>query len=176
MDVGANVGLYSLFAAHYCQAANRDCQIIAIEPGLETCARLEANIAANEFDIRIIRAAISDTPGTGHLGGGEENRGEASLRDQGKETEPVVIDTLARICRVRGLSHINVMKLDIEGHDLIALKGFFEDAPDRLHPDLLIVETGKDSGSPIIELCAAHNYMVRDRSGLNTILGKSTHV
>ena len=176
MDVGANVGLYSLFAAHYCQNANRDYQIIAIEPGLETCARLEANIAANGFDIRIIRAAISDAPGTGYLGGGENNRGEASLQDQSENTEPVIIDTLARICRVQGLSHINAMKLDIEGHDQIALKGFFEDAPERLHPDLLIVETGKDSDSPVIELCTAHDYMVRDRSGLNTILGKSTHV
>ncbi len=176
MDVGANVGLYSLFAAHYCEKHNKDHEIIAIEPGLETCARLEANIAANEFDIRIIRAAISDQPGSGFLSGGDTNRGEARLMDQASGGEPVVIDTLARICRIRGLTHIDVMKIDIEGHDEVALKGFFEDAPDRLHPGLLIIETGKEDNPPIVALCERHNYMVRDRSGLNTILGKSSHV
>ena len=176
MDVGANVGLYSLFAAHYCEKHGRTGDVIAIEPGLETCRRLEDNIAANGFDIRIIRAAISDEPGSGFLGGGDENRGEARLMGQSKDAEPVVIDTLARICRIRGLTHINAMKVDIEGHDLVALKGFFEDAPERLHPGLLIIETGRTESSPIVELCTRHNYMVTKRSGLNTILGKSSHV
>ncbi len=176
LDVGANVGLYSLYAAHYCQQVGRDSQIIAIEPGLETCARLEANIAANAFDIVIVRAAISDTPGTGFLGGGGDNRGEARLTAQNAGSETVIIDTLARICRVNGLTHINALKLDIEGHDLVALAGFFADAPKALHPELLILETGKSETSPLVELCQSHDYMVSKRSGLNTILGKSSHV
>ena len=62
LDVGANVGLYSLYVNAYAKQAGRAAQIIAIEPGVETCARLEANIAANQANIQIIRAAVSDAP------------------------------------------------------------------------------------------------------------------
>lgn len=180
LDVGANVGLYSLFVNAYANAANVNTRIIAIEPGLETCARLEANIKSNHAPVEIVRAAISDVPGTGILGGGETNRGEAKLQGAGRnmdqDGETVIIDTLARICRTHGLTHINAMKLDIEGHDLKALTGFFEDAPARLHPALLILETGRDETSPLIELCAAHDYIVTERPGINSILVKKTHV
>ncbi len=176
LDVGANVGLYSLFVNAYAKDALRPVRILAVEPGLETCGRLEANIAASNADVQIIRAAISDQPGSGFLGNGDGNRGEAQLVSGGHDVEPVVIDTLARICRTQGLTHINAMKLDVEGYDLKALTGFFEDAPARLHPDLLILETGREAGSPLIELCIAQGYKVSERSGLNTILEKESHV
>lgn len=176
LDVGANVGLYSLFVSAYAKQAGREAQIIAIEPGLSTCARLEANVVASGADVRIIRAAISDAPGTGHLGGGSDNRGEARLVAGGHDVEAVVIDTLPRICRTQGLLHIDAMKLDIEGHDLKALTGFFEDAPERLHPKLLILETGRETYSPLIELCLGRDYAVIMRTGLNSILEKKTHV
>ena len=176
LDVGANVGLYSLFVNAYAVRAGREARIIAIEPGLETCARLEANILASRADVQIIRAAISDAPGTGFLSAETDNRGEAKLVSGGHNVESVVIDTLARICRAHGVSHIDAMKVDIEGHDLKALSGFFEDAPSRLHPGLLILETGRESASPLIELCAKHDYVVSQRSGLNSILVKKTNV
>lgn len=176
LDVGANVGLYSLYVNAYARQAGHASHIIAIEPGVETCARLEANIAANDANIQIIRAAISDAPGTGYLGGGDINRGEAKLSAQSNETETVVIDTLPRIARTLGITRIDAMKVDIEGHDLKALTTFFEDAPSKLHPTLLILETGREAVSPLIELCVANDYVVADRTKMNTILKKAAHV
>jgi len=176
LDVGANVGLYSLYVNTYAKQIGRTAQIIAIEPGVETCARLEANIAANEANIQIIRAAVSDAPGTGHLGGGEINRGEAKLSAQSAETETVVVDTLPRIARTLGIKRIDAMKVDIEGHDLKALTTFFEDASKKLHPTLLILETGREAISPLIELCEANEYVVTERTKMNTILKKASHV
>lgn len=173
LDVGANVGLYSLYVNAYARQAARPSRIIAIEPGVETCARLEANIAASKAEVQIIRAAVSDAPGTGHLGGGDINRGEAKLSAQSGETETVVIDTLPRIARTLGLTRIDAMKLDVEGHDLKALTTFFEDASTKLHPDLLILETGREAVSPLIELCLANDYVVVQRTKLNTILKKA---
>lgn len=173
LDVGANVGLYSLYVNAYARKAGRKAQIIAIEPGVETCARLEANIAANNATIQIIRAAVSDAPGTGHLGGGEINRGEAKLSAQSSQTETVVIDTLPRIARTLGVRRIDAMKVDIEGHDLKALTTFFEDTSPKLHPELLIVETGSEESSPLIELCTSNDYVVAERTKLNTIFNKS---
>ena len=176
LDVGANVGLYSLYVNAYAKQAGRAAQIIAIEPGVETCARLEANIAANQANIQIIRAAVSDAPGTGHLGGGEINRGEAKLSAQSGATETVVVDTLPRIARTLGITRIDAMKVDIEGHDLKALTTFFEDASKKLHPDLLILETGREVVSLLIELCEANDYVVAERTKMNTILKKASHV
>ena len=176
LDVGANVGLYSLYVNAYAKQAGRAAQIIAIEPGVETCARLEANIAANQANIQIIRAAVSDAPGTGHLGGGEINRGEAKLSAQSDATETVVVDTLPRIARTLGITRIDAMKVDIEGHDLKALTTFFEDASKKLHPTLLILETGREAVSPLIELCEANEYVVVERTKMNTILKKASHV
>jgi len=173
MDVGANVGLYSLYVHHYARAADRSAQIIAVEPGVESCARLEANIAANKADIQIIRSAVSDQPGNGYLTGGETNRGEAHLSETGGIGEEVVIDTLPRIARTLGLTRIHAMKVDIEGQDLKALTTFFEDAALRLHPDLLIVETGRVAESPLIELCLSHGYSISERTRLNTIFIKT---
>ena len=137
---------------------------------------LEANIAANQANIQIIRAAVSDAPGTGHLGGGEINRGEAKLSAQSDATETVVVDTLPRIARTLGITRIDAMKVDIEGHDLKALTTFFEDASKKLHPALLILETGREAVSPLIELCEANEYVVVERTKMNTILKKASHV
>ena len=172
MDVGANVGLYSLYVNSYAQKVGRKAKIIAIEPGVETCARLETNIAANKANIQIIRAAVSDAPGTGYLGGGTTNRGEAKLSKQSDETETVVVDTLPRLARTLGLTRIDAMKIDIEGHDLKALTTFFEDASKKLHPALLILETGRTDYQPLLELCQSYSYVVTEHTKNNAILSK----
>lgn len=178
LDVGANVGLYSLYVHKLVKSAGKSARILAIEPGISTSRRLENNIAINNADIQIIRAAVSDVPGSGHLSGWDKNRGEARLMDQTSDegSEPVVIDTLPRICRTQNLTHIDAMKVDIEGHDYKAMTAFFEDAPKTLRPALLVLETGKDEASPLIALCQKHNYIVSERAGLNTIFRKEEHV
>ena len=176
VDVGANVGLYSLFVASYCKAAQISSDIIAIEPGVKMAERLSDNIAASDARIQVIRAAVSDKPGTGRLGGGEINRGEAHLMDTSIDLgnaatgEIVVIDTLARIALSHGLTKIDAMKLDIEGHDEKALTAFFIEAPRPLFPKLLILETGKEPTSPLIDLCHTEGYELVSRHGLNTIM------
>jgi len=176
LDVGANVGLYSLYAQAYAKAAGRDIRIIAFEPGLEICARLEANISASGAKVEIIRSAISDAPGIGHLSGGERNRGETRLSERSDKSEEVVIDTLPRVARTLGLKYIDAMKLDIEGHDFKALSTFFEDAPKGLHPKLIIAEVGVLPNPPLVELCKANGYSKIKRTPLNAVFEKVDHV
>jgi len=176
LDVGANVGLYSLYAQAYAKAANRDIRIIAFEPGLEICARLEANISASKAKIEIIRSAISDKPGIGHLSGGDCNKGETRLGERSDASEEVVIDTLPRVARTLGLTYINAMKLDLEGHDYKALSTFFEDASERLHPQVIIAEVGAMPNSPLVELCKTNGYSKIKRTPLNAVFEKVDHV
>lgn len=175
LDVGANVGLYSLYAQAYVKASKRESRVISIEPCMETCARLEANIAASGASVEIIRAAISDVPGTGFLSGGENNIGEVKLDKRSDNSEEVVIDTLPRLVRTLGLQYIDAMKVDIEGHDLKALTAFFEDVPKRLYPSLLIAEVETGPHSPLIELCKANGYNEIKRTPLNAVLEKADH-
>jgi len=169
-DVGANVGLYALFVAGYCKNAGQSAQIYAIEPSTKMAERLADNITASQAKIQIIRAAISDKPGTGQLGGGEINRGETQLLETAKGGETVIIDTLSRIVLSHGIEKIHALKLDIEGHDLKALTAFFAEAPRGLFPEILILETGPDEQSPLIDLCHTEGYGIVSRHGLNTIM------
>lgn len=173
MDVGANVGLYSLYVNAYAKEAGRKTRIIAIEPGDDTGKRLDANIAASGAEIEVLRVAISNEPGTGYLSGGERNRGEAKLGDNHDAAEEVVIETLPRIIKMLGLTSIDAIKIDIEGHDLNALTKFFADAPIELHPELLIVETGVLPNPPIVELCIDYGYTQIERTSLNAIFKKT---
>jgi len=175
IDVGANVGLYSLFVNSYAKAAGKKAHIIAIEPDLENCARLEDNIKANNADIHILRAAVSDQPGMAYLSGGEINRGEVKLAQTGQPEDQVVVDTLTRIIRTLGITKIDAIKLDIEGHDYKAMKTFFEDTAPMLHPRIIIAETGNPESAPLIELCKEHKYMVSERTKLNSVFIKENH-
>jgi FkbM family methyltransferase len=169
LDVGANAGLYSLFVNAY--AKNEECpvRLIAIEPSATMSARLTTNAAASDATIELVRSAISDVPGEACLSDGGGNRGEAQLSDAG---ETVRVETLVGLCDRLGITQIDAMKLDIEGHDERALRAFFDHAPDALHPGLLIVETSADNGTTLIELAQSQNYLVSDSTALNAILKK----
>jgi FkbM family methyltransferase len=58
VDIGANVGIYTLLAAE------RGCEVIAIEPDARSIERLNQNIALNGYDVRVVRAAVGAEPGT----------------------------------------------------------------------------------------------------------------
>ncbi len=172
-DIGANAGLYSLFVNAYAKAARRPVRLIAVEPSAEMAARLMFNAEASEAQIELARSAISDAPGEACLSDGGNNRGEAQLSDHGERVE---VETLAGLCDRLGVTHIDAMKLDIEGHDERALRAFFSQVPETRHPKLLIVETAAYSGDPLIELALTHNYVVADATSLNAILKKSDYV
>ena len=170
MDIGANVGLYSLILAAHAKKLAKKTKILAIEPDITNRSRLEFNIKASEADISVLPYAISDKPGAGHISGGETNRGEAKLQDNIADENSVEIETLHRICTTKKLSHIDAMKVDIEGQDFKALTAFFKTTPKKLWPQLLILETGREPMTALLELCIKHGYTITQRAGINSVL------
>lgn len=123
IDVGANTGIYSLIA----KAANRELQIVAIEPSNANYAALEENIALNGFDITALKAAATDTDGTVTLYDLPEISYSASLEEGWREgttarsVEGLRLDTIVqRECPTK--QHI-LIKMDVEGHEPQAVRG-----------------------------------------------------
>ena len=60
IDVGANVGTYTVFVGKLVGPGSR---ILAIEPQPEALERLRENLALNEIDAQIAPFAVGDTEG-----------------------------------------------------------------------------------------------------------------
>lgn len=178
LDVGANVGLYSLFVSAYARRAGRPSRIIAVEPSTDIGARLRFNAHASGANVEHVSLAVSDHMGQAKLSTGGTNRGEGQLSDHGQAVEVV---TLIALCERLTVTRIDAMKLDIEGHDTQALIHFLTHAPDCLHPHLFIIERGSDKAplddqshySALIEMAKAKDYLLRDLTSLNAIFEKS---
>lgn len=169
LDVGANVGLYSLILSARAREMDIPVRILAIEPDITNRCRLEFNMAASKAEIEVLPLAISDKRGSGCMVGGDVNRGETRLDTNG-DTDTVEVDTLYGICKSEKIFHVDAMKVDIEGYDLKALSSFFTKAPEELWPGLLILETGRAPTTPLLELCEQHGYTITKRAGINSIL------
>jgi FkbM family methyltransferase len=174
LDVGANVGLYSLFLAARAKELTTDINILAVEPDPTNRGRLVFNAQASGANIKIVPCAISDEAGTGFMGGGDVNRGEMRLVETGGNGNFVEIITLLDVCTRNNISAIDAMKLDIEGHDERALRSFFHHAPQELWPRRLVLETGRDATTSLLDLCTAHGYTINTRAGINSLLTRTS--
>jgi FkbM family methyltransferase len=119
VDVGANVGCITLMAA---MIAGPRGLVIAVEPFPDNLQRLYAGITVNGFkNVRVIPLAASDRRATFSLAGGTSNAflvETQAYRDSAIYAQSIVLDdTLA------GEPAIHFIKMDIEGHEPIALRG-----------------------------------------------------
>ena len=142
LDIGANVGYFSLLAADAVGPAGR---VFAFEPIPTTRASLEHNVALNHAGhIEVRDTAVSDeTRPTTIYAGPPEHSGIASLRDFAGAGHAVDIqctrldDTLDRWPRIA------LIKLDVEGAEHLALRGMAgllaRDLPD------LVIEVTHDA-------------------------------
>jgi len=127
IDVGANDGLYSLFASRRVGPAGK---VFAFEPSPREYDRLIKNISLNRLtNVVPLQTAASDRAGTATLriaGFGHEGQntlGNFSYEITGKGTEHVSITTLDEVVRASRIEQVDVIKMDVEGGELTALRG-----------------------------------------------------
>lgn len=169
LDIGANVGLYSLFVDATARALGKKTTIVCVEPDRENRSRLEFNCAASTCNAHIEAIGISDKAGSGNLTTAGKNRGGIAITADG-DGEAVRLETLAELIKRHDLPHADAMKVDIEGRDEAALRAMVADLESELWPRLLIVETGRDSNSPIVEHLLGLGYQLQDQTKINAIL------
>lgn len=170
IDVGANMGIFSLFAS---KKLGDNGVVIAIEPSNRDFSRLKANIELNRLtNLKLINAAASNSKSmTELLVSGEEHTGHNTLGNFAhdssafKERQIVETFTLDELVETEKLYKVDFIKIDTEGHELFVLKGA-ANILQRFHPVLLIeladislIQQGCKSGQ-IWEFLTALNYKI----------------
>ena len=126
VDVGANKGLWTAAAL----AAFPDAHVHAFEPSDALQEGLRARYGA-EPRVTLNDVALAAEPGTATLHSDVPGSGLASLTARNLEhvgvsmdhEQQVVVTTLDAYVAERGIDRVDVLKIDVEGHELDVLRG-----------------------------------------------------
>lgn len=171
VDIGANIGLYSILAA---KRVGDEGTVWAFEPSTETVHRLRKNLALNGCErVRLAQMGLGDQPDTfltlkSDRGFGDAYRyllpTDGAASDGDGQTERVPVTTLDRWAAENGIGRIDFLKVDIEGGEYRMFRG----AQDVLksNPDMLILfESEADwctragcTQQDTFDLLAAHGF------------------
>lgn len=173
IDLGANVGTYSIFVG---LLAGPGARILAVEPQDAILMRLRANIALNNLDINVAPVAVGDREGTIEFAVDCNNLGFTSVNTERRgRDEPQYIRLPMRkllgLVQEHGFERIDALKADIEGAEDLALLPFFEEAPRSLWPRLVIMEDNENEWRrDCIAFLRERDYEVNTVSGGNCVL------
>ncbi len=144
LDIGANAGLYTLFARACALERGVRLKAICVEPDPEMRARLAFNVAASgaDGDIRLLPYAATGADGPLRFAVNVKSRGLSHLDEAGGLT--VQGRTIVSMLTETSARRIDALKIDIEGHEYSALNAFFSEAPRALWPRLILCETSHE--------------------------------
>lgn len=125
VDVGANVGYYTWLAASLVEPSGR---VLAFEPDAYVYGKLEAVVAANHLScVACRKACLSDREGFLTLYVPPDSYGNRNSSVvpycEGMTAVSVPATTLDHVFEIEGLSRIDLLKVDVEGHEVAVLKG-----------------------------------------------------
>lgn len=173
LDVGANVGFYSLIAA---RLVGRAGLVLAIEADPVNYRKLSFNLRLNGVtNVRPIMVGVSDREEALSLAantGG--NRGASSFLGATGDNIDVSCLPLYNILQKEHLTKVDGMKIDIEGYEIRVLNRFFADVAEgnnSLLPRFIVAEENPDyaasSGEDVPGLLRSNGYDGRRVSPLN---------
>ena len=119
LDIGANIGYYSLLFGRLC---GPDGVVHAFEPAPENFRILQHNLAVNGvLNVRTHDCAVSDEPGTAPLRLSSQNLGDHSFYATDHERTAVEV----RVVRIDDILRrlVDVIKIDIQGAEAHAVAG-----------------------------------------------------
>src|SRR5947209_546201 len=138
VDIGANVGLYSLYLA-----SCGDVRTLAIEPQPGILERLRFHLSCNpsaKVDVRPV--ALSDREGEAVLILNDSDSGGTHIDKPGLDRNGARINVpckpLLAVLSEAGITTIDALKIDVEGAEDIVLVPFLRDVPQSLLPRLVL--------------------------------------
>jgi FkbM family methyltransferase len=121
VDGGANIGVYTVVAS---KAVGHSGRVFSFEPGTVSFLALERNASLQPIrNVTLFRAALSDAPGEAKLFHIDSAPNSYSLAPDAETFELVPLMTLDGLVENQELDTLDVVKLDIEGAEELALRG-----------------------------------------------------
>jgi FkbM family methyltransferase len=165
IDVGANIGVYSLAA----KALNPAAKVIAFEPAERTIKYLKENIVVNNFEIDAENIALSNSQGQAiFYDTVPDHQTSASLNpdkvknNKGYHVEmleyKVEVNTLDNYLKDKGIAKVDLIKIDVEMHEPEVLKGMKNCIASGL-PSLFVEVLNNDLGKQVEGLLKDYGYM-----------------
>lgn len=153
VDVGANVGSYTVLAAAACEA-----NVISIEPDSQAQLALNRNIEINAIAgrVRVVSTAVGEHVGHVDFTVGLDTTNQVidvtnPKRKLSRETRTV---TLTPLDDVVGKEQPQLLKIDIEGYELCAFKG----ANRTLSSERLFAIISEGCGEAEVELLSSYGF------------------
>ena len=159
LDIGANLGEWTLPLA---KAAGAEGRVLAFEPNPAIAQALGRSLRINNLvQAAVVEVALSDRDGTAELRPDRENSGATRLAAAAEGGKTVTVRTcrLDRLAAEAGLGRLDLVKIDVEGHERRVLEGAMVTL-DRFHP-ALVLESAHESAedrAAIADLLARLGY------------------
>jgi len=174
LDIGANIGIYTLAAAHRVGAGGR---VVAVEPHKVNSLTLLKNVAANNFEDRvdILPVGLSDTKGivrfnyvslasasTGsQLGHNRVDTSDETFTPVASELVPAM--TVDGLIEDGSIPKPDLVKIDVDGLELPILKGMTGLLASPDGPRSLQIEINKGESSKIEAFMKTCGYVIDSR-------------
>jgi FkbM family methyltransferase len=125
VDVGGHIGSFSLWAARRVGPSGR---VIVCEPGPDNLALLRANLERNALpQIKLHACALGDHAGEAELfiadSSADNPAANTLVATTGRKAVKVPLRTLDQIADEEKLTQIDHLKIDVEGAEMLVLKG-----------------------------------------------------
>jgi amino acid adenylation domain-containing protein/FkbM family methyltransferase len=184
-DVGANIGLFTLFVHDRCERA----RVYAFEPSPVTFEKLRANVALYGLDAEVFECGLSNEskeavftfyPRMSSMSGVYADAGaderltraavenqDASLGADGDEllagrfeaeTFTCRLRTLSEVVRERGVERIDLLKVDVERSELDVLEGILEEDWRKIRQVVVEVHDAEGRLARVKSLLEGHGF------------------
>lgn len=171
LDVGANVGIYSLEA----KAVNPQAEVLAFEPTPEWAEHLRRTVARNGLNgLEVLQCAAGSGPGEAMLQSCDGSPAPGSPTNEGMNFinpnlnasggQMIHVTSLDHEAQARGWERIDLVKIDVQGHEPAVLEGA-QGLLARRAIDCLFIEVNGlapgDPGDQVLQQLSHFGYRFR---------------
>jgi FkbM family methyltransferase len=167
IDIGANIGMYSILAAKHSVAGSR---VISIEPDDINCGFIRKSVAMNScVNVTIFQQAAGDYDGDAKLYINELNKADHRLYDEKSERPFKQI----KVCQIDTLLaaegdgfRVDLVKIDTQGFELKVFKGMQKTLSSNPHIEIIIefwpwgIAQAGDNPSELLDLILSHGFEI----------------
>ncbi len=179
-DIGANIGLYTVLAGRRVQPGGA---VVSFEPHAANAHSLLHNVRENGLGgtVRVLSSALNDSEGyfDFHYHSGMSSSSQSQLHeqkdDQNQPFTPVFTElkhatTIDRLVRDGIIRPPTLVKMDVDGNEMLILRGMTETLSGAARPRAIQIEVGPRQREPILAFMAGLPYDLLQRS--MTMLGQ----